>query len=252
MTEPFLSVEIADPHCPSEDKRAVSAVLNFIADKKPKEIVLLGDVLDFAFIGAFSQDAIKQLFTNHECWKTQWKSGNKFIDDLQAASPLSKITYIQGNHEYRTDRLLMKDPTREGEVEVPEHLNLAGRGIEYVRFWEHGHLYRIGKMAYGHGWYTSENHAKKHLNDVGKNFTYGHTHTVELKTKRFKSDPTGVIQARSIGCLCKREMPYMRGRPSAWIQGFGITEFFDNGNFTPYAPTIINGAFKYDGKTYRC
>jgi hypothetical protein len=249
MTQNQLVVEIPDPHFPSQDDHAVNAVLNFIADKHPKQIVLLGDVLDFAFIGSFAQDAIKQLFTNHECWKTQWKAGNKFLDDLQAAGPLSKITYIQGNHEYRPERILQKDPTREGSVEIPEHLGLAERGIRYVRFWETGEVYKIGKMSYGHGWYTCENHAKKTLNDYGCNFTNGHDHTVQVYTKAFKST-SGAIQARSVGCLCKKDMPYMRGRPSAWIQGFGITEFYDNGLFSSYEPVIINGKCSFDGHRY--
>ena len=209
-------------------------------------------MLDFNFIGSFAIDQIGQSFQDGECWESQWESGRRFLTDLRrAVGTACKITYIQGNHEQRTTRILLKDPTRRGSVEVPKHLDLERRSIQWVPFWDTGEVYQIGKMTYGHGWYATGNHAVKHLNDYGSNFTYGHTHTVQTYTKSFKSGDMGAVLARTVGCLCKRDMPYMRGRPSSWIQGFGITEFMPDGKFTSYEPIIIDGKFSFNGRTYK-
>ncbi len=245
-------VEFPDPHLPSQDEKAIEAVLNFAADIHPPEFILLGDVLDFSFIGSFAQDQIKETFENGECWEDTWQAGQDFLDDVRkAVGKKCRIVYIEGNHDYRPKRILLKDPSRKGSVEVPKHLDLAKRDIFWVPFWETGQTYQIGKMSYGHGWYCTGNHTLKHLNDYGCNFTYGHSHTIETKTKAFKSSHDGTIKARTLGCLCKKDMPYMRGRPSSWVQGFGVTEFYDDGLFTSYEPVIINGKFSFAGKVYK-
>lgn len=229
------------------DRLTWNAVRNYIKEHKWDEVVILGDLLDFGFIGSFAKDQLRQI--SKDSWKKQYDLGNSFLDELQDLVKC-KVVYISGNHEYRVERVIDKEPMWEGLIEVDKQLHLKERGIPWIDFWKLGKTYSIGKATFGHGLYTSTHHAKKHADAYGSNFFYGHTHDVSLFSKTTRGDNKTFV-AQSLGCLCVYNLPYMRGKPSNWQQCITTMFFQDNGFFNCYPSMIFNHKFvSPDGQFY--
>jgi hypothetical protein len=58
------------------------------------------------------------------------------------------------------------------------------------------------------------------------------------------------IKAKSIGCLCKFDMPYMKQRPSNWVNGFSVAYIRQDGTFNEYTINIVNDHFTFGNKRY--
>jgi hypothetical protein len=114
-------------------------------------------------------------------------------------------------------------------------------------------MYTKGKANFGHGEYTTRDHARKHIESYGVNFFYGHTHDVQESPKVFHGDNNTVV-AQSFGCLCDYAQSYLRGRPTKWQQAFGEFYFRPDGFFNYTVTKIFDHAFVspdgewFDGK----
>lgn len=250
-----LWVVIPDVHIPHEDRRAVNAVEQYIADEWWDGWVCLGDLLDCQSISDFDRDYARRRVTA-QTMQEEFDVGNKWLDrhlaTVTARNPDAKKVLISGNHEHRTERYADRNPEMAGSVELQRHLRLKERGIQYVDFWGKGELFRLGKLYLGHGAYTVQNHAAKHVRDYGANLLYGHVHDIQSHYIRRRGN-NHPIMAQSIGCLCKYDQAYMRGRPTNWIHGFAVVYLFPDGAFQIGQVAIINGRFvgPTNGKVYK-
>ncbi len=176
---------VPDLHCrpeyngipTGEDTESLKAVLRYAADQSWHEVVLLGDVVDLDCLSSHNHG--KPKLVENQRLQADYDHANRFLDKLQKAvsrnacsSP--KITYIEGNHEFRATRYAEAFPAMAGKVEVPVNLRLNERGINWVPFWSEGKLYRIGNAYFGHGRSTTKYHAQKNLTDYGVPYYYGH------------------------------------------------------------------------------
>lgn len=217
------------------------SVLSYVRRYEWDECVIIGDFLDFNCISSHNDDKLR--LVEGQRIKKDYAAGNTILDQLQACLPSKcKITLVEGNHEYRMERFIDKLPALEGWIEVERGLHLAERGINYVKGWAQGHVYRIGKAVFIHGLYTNEHHAKKTAMRYGTNIFYGHTHDIQTYSAELKGDDK-TITASSMGCLCKYDLPYMRGRPSKWQQGFGVFHFLPDGYFQFFQIRIFKHRF---------
>jgi hypothetical protein len=98
-----------------------------------------------------------------------------------------------------------------------------------------------------HGLYASANHPKTHLQRLKANIYYGHLHD-ELSTH--EPSLNGIIEAASLACLCRLDAKFMNGKPTNWVHGFSIFEFFADGTYTRIPIRILNGRFSYNGKVF--
>ena len=89
------------------------------------------------------------------------------------------------------------------------------------------------------------------VSDFDFNIFYGHTHDRELTSKvALGRDDTKV--GESLGCLCRYDASYLRGRPNKWQQAFGEFFFFPNGMFTRHITEIFDHSFiDANGKVWR-
>jgi predicted phosphodiesterase len=224
-------------------------VLKYIRDHKWDECVIIGDFLDFNCISSHNDDKLR-LVEGQRIKKDYW-AGNFILDQLQdALGRKTQITLIEGNHEYRMERMIDKLPVLEGWVEVETGLRLDERGIKYIKGWAKGQVYRIGKAGFIHGLYTNDHHAKKTAARYGIPIFYGHTHDVQEYSAELKGDDKTIVGA-SLGCLCKYNLPYMRGRPSKWQQAIAVFYFRTDGYFNHYICRIFKHSFTSpEGKRY--
>lgn len=162
------------------------------------------------------------------------------------------ITRIHGKVSFsgncdRVNRYIDKNPEMEGIIEVPIVLNLKKRGIEWIKM---NKYYKLGHIYFTHGLYTNEFHAKKTLQNVGKNIVTGHLHTSQTYMMNMMFQKP--IMAYSMPCLCNKSPDYLKNRPANWMSGFGVL-YVDTktGYFNLYTVNIINNRFIWNGKEYK-
>lgn len=219
-----------------------------MADHDWDEVVLLGDLMDFDLISSHNKDNLRA--TSGKQIRTEYEYGNDFLDELQAKASKAKFTLIEGNHDERIERYIDANPQLEGMLEMEAGLQLIKRKIKWVRFWTKGDIHKIGKAKFIHGLYTTKYHASKHAEAYGDNIFYGHTHDVQSHSKELVGGDKTIV-GQSLGCLCKYDQRYMRGKPSKWQQAFGVFYFLPDGHFTYYVIRIFKHRFvSPDGRVY--
>jgi len=117
------------------------------------------------------------------------------------------------------------------------------------KFYGYNDIYSLGKLSYTHGIYHNEFHTKKHAISLTDNIIYGHLHTHQVYTMP-TANKKYPRQAISMGCACKLNMSYLRGKPSPWLNQLGIVNYRKKGEYTLDTPIIINGKTFYNNKLY--
>lgn len=245
-----------DAQVPYDDPIAMRAVELYVADNRFDEWVDLGDFMDFDFLSRHNEG--KHRLNANKLLKEHYDYGKTVLDRrlraLRKNSPDAKMTMIEGNHDYRAEAFLDKNPNLEGMLEVEEGLGLKERGVQWIRFWRDGTAYRIGKALFVHGRYVSKYHAAKMVETYCENVFYGHVHDV-MEFPKVMHGREKVVVGQSLGCLCRYDQAYIKENPKNWQQAFGEFYFLPSGHFTYYVPRIIGGRFVapngkiYDGNT---
>ena len=243
---------IPDVHVPFQDDRSLNALEGYMADNRFDEVIYIGDLLDFGQISKFNQGSPKE--ESHKLsddYKIAGKILDRHISLIRKNNRKAKFTLLEGNHEERIERWIAKNPQVEDMIEVSVGLKLGERGINWVRSWSKGELYKIGKAYFIHGLYTNQYHSQKMVNNFGVNIYYGHTHDHQSFSKVLKGkDKT--IEGMSLGCICEYEQNWMQGKPNNWQQGFGVFHFDkDTGHYNMSFVRIFNHSFiSPEGKFY--
>lgn len=235
------AIVLPDIHVPYEDTAALRAVEAYMADHRREwdRVVYLGDVLDLDCISSHNLNNLQAV--EGKRIERDYKAAGVMLDRHRKAAPRAEFTWIEGNHEDRVNRYIAARPQLQGMIEVPNALDLDGRGIEWVPFWSKGVKLSIGKARFIHGRYTNKYHAHKHLERYGDNIFYGHTHDVQNITHEY-DDRHSTPAAQSLGCLCG-PLDWMQGAPDKWQQAFATFYFFPDGYFTYYVTRIFKARF---------
>ncbi len=248
----YRVIVLPDIHLPFEDKIALSAVEEYMADTRFDEWLCLGDLMDFDYISRWTADNLKVI--TGTTFLDDYNNANAFLDRhqkiIRKRNPQAKFTLIEGNHDVRPAKVIEKDPRFEGLIEFHRNLRLYERGIKFVPYFSKGEVYTVGNASFIHGNYTNQYHAQKHVSRYGRSVFYGHLHDIQSFTLVWQGEKTKQIIGQSMGCLCRLDMNYMGGKPHNWIHGFGLFEFRPSGDFTYQVVSIINGQFTINGKTY--
>lgn len=258
-----VSVVFSDSHHPFHDQRAIGVGLDIAKDLKPKNIFLDGDIADCYLISDFNKDPLVGLTLQVEI-----DSVYNFLLQVRNACPDSKIIYIDGNHEFRLKRYLIKNAkelvglTRacSGEeppaLSWPSLLRFKELGIKHIssgrresQYWHGsqlmiGHWDRVNK----HSGYT----AKNLLEDKHISLIQGHTHRLgsSFRTVRIGDGKHRVIAGYENGCLCDLNPEYVTD-PN-WQQGFSVVHKKRSSDrfYVQQIPIIEYVAF-YGGREYR-
>lgn len=232
-----LRVIVPDSHGCFVDPSAASAMLADIRLLKPSSIILLGDHLD---CGGF--------LAEHHTWgyvaetdytfEDDCAATNQFLDELQSAAPEADIEYLEGNHERRIEKWIVTEALRNGKgssssvktlnalFSTEVVLQLAQRKIPIYKQGEWydgchvpGTIMR-DNCYFTHGQFTSKAAAAAHLAKYNSNIWFGHTHRMDMATKRTVS--SGPIGAWNPGCLCQLQPYWMHQNLTDWVNGYGI------------------------------
>lgn len=238
-----------DTHVTHRDKRAVNVFLKFMRWYNPDAHIIMGDFLDAEGISHWPSDELKPREFIPEVIEAR-----ELLKAIIDHSPNAKLrVYLGGNHEdWIRQAMVAKLPTLFNGLKelglMPDLEALLDlKKFEYDLI-EMNHLFRIGKINFTHGLYTGNGHPKKHLQVIKGNIYYGHLHDVMSY-----HEPTmnGMIEAASLGCLCRLDAKFTRGKPTNWVHGFGVFEIFRDGTYSFNQIKILDGKFSFNGRVFR-
>lgn len=225
---------VSDAQIPFIDEPVWKAVLQFMGDFRPHDLIVNGDWIDAYEISDFDKRP-QRLFDLQD--ELEMASGH--IHDMKKRMAVGGNFYwIDGNHEERLNRTIWRHAQGFAFLvaDVAEALKLDelaagyvpyGKHIDYLGFVvTHGNFVRSASAA------TAKAHADRY-HSSGVN---GHTH----RTGAFAyTDGRGKTHTwYEMGCLCRLDLEYMKA-PANWQQAFLIGTVM-NGALHPQLISIID------------
>jgi predicted phosphodiesterase len=236
-------IVMADFHSPYQDKKLIKLVSEFIKEFKPGEIVLDGDILNYAAYGSHGK---RKNETPYEEVNEDHVAANLMLDEL-LPNRKTELIWLDGNHDKWQDDYFTENPNFfDDSIHRYSKLQLKKRGFGMILPYKG--FYKAGKLNVTHGFRAGVTAVRSHLiQDFHANFVMGHIHKSDTATSG--NIEGKVMQGYSVGCMCKRDWNYSMFKNSN--QGFGIYFVQRNGNFSFYNVVVIDNAFAFDGHLWK-
>lgn len=235
------AIVIPDLHAPWHDAKSLRVVLDFIKEKQPEIVVLLGDVVDMYAVSRFDKDAERANRLQDEL-----DSAHEVLKQIREAAPKATIKYCEGNHEFRLTKYLRRNQELHDlrSLKIPALLRLKELNIEYVDEWCWKDTF-----LFTHGNKVVKYSAQKELNSRGVSGMSGHVHRVQSYSV---SDYNGTRAWYSCGHLCDEgAAEYTETSHPDWQQGFGVVYFSKKSKrFHAEVVQLVHNSFMYSGKVY--
>lgn len=239
-----LTVVASDFHVPYHNVGAVENWLQYCADVQPDNIAINGDFLDCIAISSFPKPPGVPLMQD------EVDAGYTLLSRLRRACPSSRIYFLEGNHEQRLERLLMREPGLYGlkALSIRALLDLDGLRMSHHRYMS---PVQIGSLTVVHGNRVSKHasySAKATLIDGGfRNVVVGHTHRLGWFNH---TGAMGTRRAAEIGGLFDIEQAdYIQGTPN-WQNGFAVWRESDDFHALELVEVSPAGSFCVGGVVY--
>lgn len=244
-------VVLSDVHVPEHDGLFWKAVLLWLRDHRPDELIIAGD------FGEFS--SVSQHGGANETKLTEDLAGvGQALDQLrEAVGDSCHMTYLEGNHESRLPRATASwAPTFTGALDLPAMLELDRRGIQWVPEYAQPVQRGLLRVLHGHqvlGKYGPRHHAAKAADVYGSQphveIVYGHVHAAQQFSKPVAG---GYVSATSAGCgrtVGADKVRWLAGREAGWHHGF-VVAYVHDGVAQVFNVKVRNGKFIWNGKAY--
>lgn len=248
-------VIVSDLQVPYHSRKAVKAVIRFICDWQPDEVVMIGDCLDFPQPSRWNKNSRGEfegsIYEDVDYFK-------KNIFEPLRAGYAGPIGMHEGNHDERPRVYLEKySPALAGTdaFNIENLLDFKEFGIDLLPvFYEiapgwvstHGHLGGISLSQIAGN--TALNAAKR----FGKSVVMGHTHRQGIGsfTTGYGGAAAKVVTGMEVGNLMDMKMAsYLKLSTANWQSGFGILSV-DGKTVTPQIVPIVAGRFTVDGTSW--
>lgn len=242
-----------DLHFPEHDKATVAVMREVIRDIKPEIFVFGGDQFNNANIS--HHNAKKPLYKPVGSYKRDTlRFDAEILRPLEDDLEVCEKHWIIGNHDDWEREYVEMHPEFEGWVERPTALRLEERGWKITQL---GHAVKLGHLNVIHGEILTGigNQAgmypsRKAVELYGDNVLAGHTHAPQsfarISPVEQKKKHMGWI-APILGAV---NPVYLENRPTAWMSGFVVIEFYGEGMFNLYPIMTFKGECAYGGKHY--
>lgn len=234
-----------DHHVPFHNKKGVQNVLNFATILQPDILVFNGDFLDCYSISDFG--------ISPEMPKLQEEAdeGHEILKKFRNACPSSRMIYMEGNHEQRLERVVLRNPGlyHLRALTISALLQLDELDIEHHKYKE---VVTVGPLAIKHGEAVSANSGATVMNEIlRKGFSHiiiGHVHRMGwVHRKGFE----GFKQGLENGGLFDISQCHYNMNPD-WQNGFCVAHVNEAENKVHIEPIWMDpdGSFFYGGVHY--
>jgi len=217
-------IAASDWHDKNMNKSTFKVMMSHAMDlpKSSRRLIIVGDFIDGAHLmikdPLFSKwlkrghDGLEHYFMPQAQDEFNW--ANDILDKLQQVFP--EIWYLEGNHDWRYDWFSnICDPAYKLNFQVPIQLELASRGIEFIRY---NDWLDVGdNLSITHGMYHGSTHLKKHYETCGKSVLYGHVHHADCKSFITRGKTK---KAWSLPAMCDLNPDYIKNSDNNWSNGY--------------------------------
>jgi len=258
---------------PFHDEKAMNLALKLVRYLNPDVVVNLGDFLDFPEFGRFEQEPMFARTT-----QASIDRGYKFLCEQRANAPDAKIVLLEGNHDRRIQKSILKNaaaalhlkraeaPEEWPVMSVPFLLRLDSIDVEYVDGYPAGIFYLNENLACVHGDKVRSNGSttKAVVDSERISIIHGHIHRIEQTyITRRTFDGAKTWFAASPGCLCRTDgaVPSVKGSTDSfgrpinatenWQQGMAVVTYKEgNSKFQLEMVPIFNGETIFRGELF--
>jgi predicted phosphodiesterase len=236
---------LGDIHAPYHSKEAWSLAMQVARDIKPEWIVTIGDFADFYAVSDHDKAP---------------ERANRFDEELEVVEGLldelgslgaHDLIYVEGNHEDRLRRFLMKNPALARVVTTEKLLRLKERGWEFVPYKRH---IRRGAIHYTHDVGASGRNAVfRALDTYQHSVVTGHSHRLLYAVEGSAVGECKVsVSFGWMGDVEQVEYMTLAKARKDWALGFGIGYSDASSGFTYLVPVpVVHGTCMVNGKLYR-
>lgn len=239
-----------DVHLPYQDKVAFACFLRVLSGGRFKKLVGLGDLADCYHVSSFDLDPRRVIGDFEEECELVCE-GREEIDEAAKRGRVKDKILMQGNHEVRIDRYMVKN--------APKMAFAAKNWIELFGLAEAGwvcHPYKtsiqLGNLRITHDIERAGVYAARQSQlDMGCSVAFGHTHRLQVHYQGTVDGPRHV--GITCGWLGDPEFIDYKHRDKVRrdsIHGFATVNVLDDGTFWAQAIPIINGRAVVDGEVY--
>jgi predicted phosphodiesterase len=241
---------LSDVHLPHPHAPSFGAARAWIRANSPDWVILNGDIMDMCAAGRFERGKNDPVHLLDEI--EQFVAiANEMVRETD------RLTFVEGNHEKRWDRLIggANPAALKGIVGLSLHEVCVAHGLSKRVEWYREKVgnagLRVGSCIVRHGdkqagRFGSINPATTRLNkSMGVSEVVGHHHVAALATRH--------AHGRSAFCVanpCLAEMQEYAGSDTTWAHGFTILEVDDRDITTPHLVLITDGRFARGGVVY--
>lgn len=249
---------ISDSQIPYDDRKALKAVVKFVGDYNPDELIHIGDLMDYPTPARWSKGSAAEFSQEVKSDNEQCKS--RFLGPIREVYD-GPFGIHEGNHDLRPREYLTKyapalaDFEDEFNIESKRMLDFESFGVTLLpEFYKvapdwittHGHRGQISLSRIAGN--TALNAAKKFNTSV----VMGHTHRLGIgsHTSGYGGVSKKIVTGMEVGNLMNMKLAaYLKGGTGNWQQGFGLLTV-DGHHVKAETVPIINGRFTVDGHTW--
>lgn len=238
-------VSLWDVHVPEVFGPGWDTMLQWCEEHRPDEFILGGDFVELESASSYGGLPVEITKETEEA--------KRYLSDIRRVMPNAKGTYLEGNHETRLQRTInsVKPQLASAVKTIPELLELERFQIDYIPRMDaqkRGRVMEVGDYVFVHGYWANKYHANKHLDQYRKNVAYGHKHSPQMYCH------PGIEGPQFAWCfpiLRTRHAGFQDGKPSPWVNGFGVTYIKTNGTAKHYMILMDDdGSFVWNGVEY--
>ena len=238
-----------DLHFPLHDEKAFKCALKVLEIVKPSAFLCLGDIAEGNSVSHWKWKKKKRPPIEYQLpdIEKEVNEVNKHFDRIDEV--LDKINvktklFAQGNHEIWFDNFVEENPYLK-QYGSKKALQIKERGYKWYDYGLEFKILNSKLYAYHGGHWSGINHTRSHVQNLGVNIIYGHTHDA---IKSVVSHLDGPKMAPSMGCLCDMNKEFLKNRSTNWTHNMGILDIYKDGFFNLNVMTIINGRTSLNGE----
>lgn len=242
----------SDWHVPYHHAANVTAFCDYAKHFKPHRFVNAGDFLNFETLSRHDAGSLAKLEGRKNV--EHFRIGNAVCDQIDDAlgPACTEKDFIFGNHDDLIKRWLERGDNAvwigDPMVDLPTRLMLYQRGYRVHENWDRDSV-KLGKLHVIHGKYCNVHAASVHVNKLGCNVLYGHTHRMQMWIAHTLDGQRGGYGMGAMADFSAPELQYM-GMGHGWSEGFADVHVRRSGNFQVRLHMFIDGVFYEGGKQY--